>query len=121
MRDEQRDLRSIIDRLRPDPLVKPVGSSLGLRLEETCTRVERQWNLRVELATDGLGEQLPDQFAEELTRIVHEALVNAARHAEASVLRVGVTRSRREVLVRVEDDGHGFSFRGRSTLPRFGG
>jgi signal transduction histidine kinase len=113
---EQRDLRSLIDRLNPVLPVKPVGSSLGLRLEETCARIELQWRLRVDLATDGLTDRLPDEFAEEITRIVREALVNAARHAEASVLRVGVTRNRREVLVRVEDDGHGFSFRGRYDL-----
>jgi signal transduction histidine kinase len=113
---EQRDLRSLIDRLNPVFPFKPVGSSLGMRLEEMCVRIERQWGLRVELATDGLTDRLPDEFAEEITRIVHEALVNAARHAEPSVLRVGVARNRREVLVRVEDDGHGFSFRGRYDL-----
>lgn len=114
--DEQRDLRSLIERLNPFSPTKPVGASLGLRLEEMSGRIERQWNLRVELATDGLTDRLPDEFAEEITSIVHEALVNAARHAEASVLRVGVTRNRREMLVRVEDDGRGFSFRGRYDL-----
>jgi len=42
-------------------------------------------------------------------RIVQESLTNIAKHAEASHARIGIERDGEELVVRVEDDGVGFS------------
>ena len=118
--DEQRDLRSLVGQLKPAPAGGSVGSDLRLRLEEICNRIERQWGLRVKLASDGLRDRLPDPLAEGISRIVHEALVNAARHAEASVVDVDVVRNDGGVHIVVADNGCGFSFQGTYDLVTLG-
>ncbi len=114
--DEQRDLRAFVNRLKPVSSGGPAGLGLRLRLEDVCTRIERQWGLRVRLSSQGLAEELPETVADDVFRIVYEALVNAVRHAEASSLRVDVLRGDGTVFITVEDDGHGFSFRGTYDL-----
>jgi signal transduction histidine kinase len=113
---EQRELREFIQQLRPATLGVPVRSAaLGTRLEELKARIERQWNLRVELSTAQL-DRVPDRLGYEVYRIVQEALVNAARHAHASVVRATVDAAAGEVAIDVTDDGRGFAFHGRHDL-----
>jgi signal transduction histidine kinase len=114
---EQRDLRSLVQQMKP----VPVGSggesaSLEMHLEELARRVARQWSLRVELTLEPRAAPLPDGLAHEIYRIVQEALVNAARHTDASVVRVQFGIEDDEVRITVADDGHGFPFRGRYDL-----
>jgi len=119
---EQRDLRSFVNRLKPVPLPESAGWDLRPRLEDACKRIERQWGLRVTLSSQGLTDELPPPVSEDVFRIVHEALVNAARHAEASALAVEVSRSAGAVIITVTDDGRGFSFHGThdlATLQKF--
>lgn len=119
---EQRDLRSFVNRLKPAPPDGSAGWDLRPRLEEACNRIERQWGLRVKLSSQGLNDELPAPVSDDVFRVVHEALVNAARHAEASSLRVDISRSAGAVFITVEDDGHGFSFQGThdlATLQKF--
>lgn len=119
---EQHDLRSFVNRLKPAPPPESAGWDLRPRLEEVCNRIERQWGLRVKLSNQGLTDELPPFVSEDVFRIVHEALVNAARHAQASSLGVDVSRSPGAVFITVTDDGHGFSFHGThdlATLQKF--
>lgn len=119
---EQRDLRSFVNRLKPTPLTESAGWDLRLRLVDVCNRIERQWGLRVKLNSQGLTDELPPNVSDDVFRIVHEALVNAARHAGASSLEVDVSRSAGAVFITVTDDGRGFSFHGThdlATLQKF--
>ena len=113
---EQRDLRAFVNRLKPAPPDESAGRGLRFRLEEVCQRIERQWGLHVKLSCDGLNDELPASVSDDILRIVNEALVNAARHAEASYLLVEVALSAGEVFITVADDGHGFSFQGTHDL-----
>ena len=113
---EQNDLRSFVNRLKPAALAGSAGWNLRLRLEEVCNRIERQWGLRVKLSSQGLTNDLPVLVSDDVFRIVHEALVNAARHAEASSLQVEILRDGYSTLITVADDGHGFSFLGTYDL-----
>jgi len=114
--NEQRDLRAFVNRLKPVAPDGTAGWNLRLRLEEICNRIERQWGLRVKLTTQGLAEDLPAVISDDASRILQEAMVNAARHAEASLLCVNVVREDCAVRMSVADDGHGFSFRGTYDL-----
>ncbi len=119
---EQRDLRSFVNRLKPAPSDGSAGLDLRPRLEEACKRIERQWGLRVKLSSQGLNDELPPPVSDDVFRIVHEALVNAARHAAASSLNVDISRGAGAVFITVADDGHGFSFQGThdlATLQKF--
>lgn len=109
--EEQRKIRQLIAQLRADTDdVPPTDVSLAARLEELARRLKRQWGLRVECALSGL-DSLPARWCDEIYLIVHEALINAARHANASDARFEVTARDGRVTIIVADNGHGLQFR----------
>jgi len=112
--DEQRDLRSFVEELKPAPLDSPEGNfGLALRLEELSRRFEDQWGLHVELKTEGLDKRISKERANGIYRIVRETLVNTAKHAHASAVWVEVDVRDSLAHITVADNGRGFSFRGR--------
>lgn len=110
---EQRDLRFFIQELKPRPLTA-VGepSGLDLQITELVQRLELEWGLKVELEMDGLGEEVPETPAREIYHIVREAMVNAARHGEATLVRVRIQNSQDRIAITVSDNGRGFPFEG---------
>jgi len=85
---------------------------LGYLLEQLVKTVEEQWRLRVELKMEGLEAQLPATLAREIYHIIREGLINAARHAHASVAEVDLKADDHNVRIAVSDNGCGFPFRG---------
>lgn len=96
-------LRGIVDGLRPAALddlglaeaLKAVGERFGVA------------GLEVDVALRGDLDGLPAAVEVATLRIATEALSNAARHAGARRLRLGVERLERSVEVTVADDGGG--------------
>jgi len=112
---EQRDLRFFIQELKPAANgAHGRGPELLPRLVELAHRIEREWDLRVEVDADGFDGTVPERLAREVYHLVREALVNAARHGEASsvVVRVAAAAAG-DVAITVIDDGRGFPFHGR--------
>ena len=115
--EEQRDLRFLVRELKSATLdASGVDFSLATRLEAVSEQIERQWGLRVELGMKLPEPQLPTDLAHEIYYIVHEALVNAARHACASTVCAEIELQNDHVRITVADNGRGFPFRGRYTL-----
>lgn len=113
---QQRNLRTFIRELRPVALVPSIpGSTAATRLRELGERVERQWGIAVEVRVDPDAD-IPATLVADASHIVHEALVNAARHGRASLARVDVDTRNGMVHIRIEDDGRGFPFSGRYEL-----
>ena len=111
---EQRDLRTLLRDLKPVPAgAAPPETTLAGRLEELCHRVERQWGLRVSLEADPGLARLPRDLARAVQFMVHEALVNAARHGGAKAVDVRAEAREGRVRLLVVDDGRGLPFRGR--------
>lgn len=116
---EQRDIRFFIDELKPS--THPGDeTALDARLVELGRRMEREWDLHVDLTVEALGKSPTGDRAtsaaldRDIYHIVREALMNAARHGAASAARVGVTlASNDRVRVVVMDNGRGFAFSGR--------
>jgi signal transduction histidine kinase len=109
---EQRDLRFFIEELKPRP--RPAGEvSLAFRVTELAHRIELEWGLRAELRTGGLDEPIPESLARQVYQMVREALVNAARHGEASAVRLEIRREGENLRITVADNGRGFPFEGR--------
>jgi signal transduction histidine kinase len=109
-RDEL-EMRSFVLRLRPAPRPVAPPASLGDRLDELRERVERQWEIHVKLQLDGV-DGLPDELLEGTYRLAQESMVNAARHADASMIDVTVSKSDGHLRLRIADDGRGFPFQG---------
>lgn len=111
---EQQDLRSQIRQLRrPDSALPELQEDLADRLKELAVRIERQWGPRVELDMKPDKSGLPASVAHEVYLMVHEAMINAARHAKASSIRAEIMGDPNSLRIVVTDDGSGFSFRGR--------
>jgi signal transduction histidine kinase len=114
---QQRNLRTFIHELRPVALVpSPPGTTALDRLRELGERVQRQWAIAVNVHAEA-GVEIPDALIADVSHIVHEALVNAARHGKASSARVEVETREGSLHLRVEDNGCGFPFSGRYALP----
>jgi signal transduction histidine kinase len=113
---EQRELRVWIRRLgSPGGPAVPLSVDLAASLESLCRRVETQWGLRVEFRP-GTTKLVPPVLGDEVYRLIQEALANAARHAQAKVVRVDLEASRDRVHIVVADDGKGFPYHGRYIL-----
>ena len=110
----QRDLRFFIEELRPKE-GGPVLSDLHARLAELEARSEREWGLEVEIDAAGFGTALPELLVREVYHLIREAVVNARRHGEATLVRVSVRSGAEEISLAVEDDGRGFPFHGEFT------
>jgi len=116
----QRDLRFFIEELRPKE-GGPALSDLHARLAELEARSEREWGLAVEVDADGFGDELPELLVREVYHLIREAVVNARRHGEASLVRVSVRSGAEGISLAVEDDGRGFPFHGEFTAEQLAG
>ena len=110
---EQREIRSFIDELKFAMLVPgEMDFKFDYLLQQLAKTVEQQWHLRVELKMDGLNAQVPAVLAREIYQIIREGLVNAARHAHASVVEVDLKTDDHNARITVADNGYGFPFHG---------
>ncbi|MEU7909372.1 GAF domain-containing sensor histidine kinase [Actinoplanes sp. NPDC049118] len=98
-----RDIRRSIFELRA-----PVGASLRTELHDAVAAATETLGFRPVLDTSGpVDSAIPDDIVPELLAVLREALANAARHAEATNVRVSVRAADNEVVIQVEDDGVG--------------
>jgi signal transduction histidine kinase len=111
---EQQELRSHIRQLKPSlPGVPVEDFNLAGRLEDLAAQIKRHWGVSVEMNLGRLEVSVLKNILHEIYFIVHESLINAARHAKASVVKVDLGAEKERVLITVADNGHGFPFRGR--------
>ena len=115
---EHRSLRQMLDDLQPGRppgqlRVKPEG-----RLRELMTRLERQWEVRLEEAFAPEIPAIAGGVMHELARMTEEAIVNAVRHGAATAVRVALVPGENGRLhLTVSYRGRGFaSFSGRQGL-----
>ncbi len=113
---EQRDFRFFIQELKPQ-LRREGEVSLAFQVTELVHRIELEWGLRAELRAGGLEEPIPESLAREVYNVIREALVNAARHGEASAVRLEIRKEGEDgedrLCITVADNGRGFPFQGR--------
>jgi signal transduction histidine kinase len=100
-------------------LRRPAGTPLAAELEQVARRAADRAGLRLELRL-AEGVDLPPVARVELSRILHEAIANAARHAKATGVCVELSGGRGARLT-VSDDGVGFDpDRPEAVFPGFG-
>ncbi|MGH9258225.1 MAG: sensor histidine kinase, partial [Vicinamibacterales bacterium] len=112
------EMRAFIRGLRPQRRAAATVPRPGLRerLEELGRRVEQQWSLKVLPTVDAVADRMDDTVSEDVYRLVQEGLVNAARHAAASAVRVDLSVAEGRVHLAIADDGKGFPFTGTYDL-----
>lgn len=113
---DHEDLRAFIRDLRPLRSSSDPRFPLTARFATLGSLIKRQWNVDVEWQLDPGHDSLPPNAIKEIYRLMHEAVVNAAKHAHARIIRVTMKISPAEILITVQDDGHGFPFEGQFNL-----
>jgi signal transduction histidine kinase len=83
---------------------------LGLvpALNWQAREIRRRSDLRVRIAADDIGENLPDAYKTCIYRVVQEALHNCVKHANAKEARVVLRQTPEGLAISVQDDGVGF-------------
>lgn len=101
------DLREICERLRP-PVLDDLGLEAALRW--LVDEAGRAAPFQIDLQMDGTPEaERPDVDIEtHVFRAAQEALNNALRHAQASYVRIRLTRASDAIRLSVRDNGRGF-------------
>lgn len=98
-------LRTLATDLRPSGLRE---HGLASAIERQAAKLREATGMTVDVAVDGLPDDLPGEMQIALFRVVQEALTNVARHSGASQVSVVVSRHSHRIRVVVEDDGRGF-------------
>lgn len=114
--DDQRDLRRFVSSLRYEQQPAGTHSVLGMRLAAIVDRFRMAWGVEIALDLEALDDTIPEAIRGEAVKIAQEALSNAWRHSGATQVRLSVRRENHALRMCIEDDGHGFPFRGRFDL-----
>ena len=111
--DANDELRAHLSELRRDASIdESVGVDLAPRLRALATRAHDHWGLDVSVRTGPASLLLPAGFAHHAYWLIHEAIVNVARHAGASRCQVDLLRSAEELDIFIADNGAGLRFHG---------
>jgi len=87
-----------------------LNGDFGAALREYLYEYSLQSNVSIELIPDNsTAWRFPPEIEIQLLRIIQEALTNIRRHAEASKARISLTPDGGTTIIRIEDNGRGFS------------
>jgi signal transduction histidine kinase len=109
---EQRELRFFIEDLQPMRPVIRGSTDLASRLDELKDQIASQWQTPITVRFTGPQALLPPEIEAAVPRMVHEAVVNALKHAGPSRVSVTLESHHDGLRVVVSDDGRGFPFVG---------
>jgi signal transduction histidine kinase len=123
LEDGELEMRAFIRRLRPVSGQTERSPSAGFaeRLEELRRRVERQWKITVKMTPPSAADTWREAFLESVYRIVQESVINAARHADPSLISVDFAVDAGALRLQIVDDGRGFPFHGTFDLQALNG
>jgi two-component system, NarL family, sensor histidine kinase UhpB len=101
-----RELLSLARQLRPTAL-----DDLGL-VAAIAGQIDQvdQGGIEASLSEEGRFSDLDDDVQLVIYRVAQEALSNAARHSDATLIEVSLSRLEHSVELTVADDGQGFAF-----------
>lgn len=110
---EQRELRFFIAGLEPGGGKRPDASTgLAKRLDSVRERLALEWQTPVTVRLSPGVATIPEALQEAVPLMVHEAAVNALKHAQPSRVSVDVEAVNGHLRISVSDDGQGFPFKG---------
>jgi len=110
--DEHAEIRRFVRALPAAASPERRDFDFGQWLDEFGERVSRHWDIAVKVSALYLPA-LPSDLARHAFLIVREAVLNAARHAGASVVGIDAVADRGTLRLAITDDGRGFGFHGR--------
>lgn len=112
-----RDVRLVLGRLRP-PMLEEQGLVAALDNEIRARSIDRgHVDVLLEIDSDSLALRWPATVEYAAFMIAREAIVNAQRHAQASLVRVVVAGDAQRLVLEVVDDGTGIAEELRAGRP----
>ena len=115
---DQRELRSYVQQLRPRAARAEMPFDFAARVDDLRARLDQQWGIALSADVSRVDPAVSKFLGYETFRLVHEAVMNSAKHGAAKNVDVRVRTADGKMRIDVSDDGVGFSFRGRMTLDR---
>ncbi|HET7711079.1 MAG TPA: histidine kinase, partial [Thermoanaerobaculia bacterium] len=113
----QKEVRWFIEQLNPENRKTAADTrTISQRLSALAQRFRQQWGIEVDHHVDHVVHLLPMDLRNEVYALVSEGIANAAKHAQASWVSVGIGLDGDHVAIAIADDGKGFPFRGRYDL-----
>jgi signal transduction histidine kinase len=103
------DTRDLMAHLRPKSQAR---EGLINELSVLIERFRHDTGIEASLTSNVDDVDVPPRVAQELARIVQEALVNVRKHAEARHVVVRLARADDQWRLSIDDDGRGFAFSG---------
>ena len=98
------DARAVVDTFRIPLKERPRGRDAWIRLIQAFTEVTRM-EARIDISE--LFEEIPQEIDQVVYRIIQEALTNAYRHGQASVVDTAIWWEEATFYIRISDNGHG--------------
>jgi len=108
--DSIRVVRNMALLLRP-AMLDDLGLVPALRWQ--AREISKRTGLRVRVAVDHVGEDVPDELKTCVYRVVQEALNNSVQHSGGHNVRVALSQEDGKLLLSIQDDGRGFEERDR--------
>lgn len=81
---------------------------LSVAVKSLCREFSKQYGTRIDCTCTKIPDELDNDIALSLLRVVQEALHNIAKHSRASSVTVRLSGEGRELALSVADDGAGF-------------
>ena len=106
-RKAHEELRELARGLHPAALQRGLTAAIGALATRSSVPVEY----------DVVDQRFPDELEVAVYYVASEALTNAAKHADASVVRVTVTVEDGRLVLEVADDGRGGARQGEGSGP----
>jgi signal transduction histidine kinase len=104
--DTTANIREICSNLRPDVLDR---ASFWRALEGYAKQFSRRTGIALHLDEAGEDQHFPPNIKSTLFRIAQEALTNSAKHSQATEIRIGLRKGRRDnTVLTISDNGGGF-------------
>jgi signal transduction histidine kinase len=118
LRNEQAELRTLIDRLRRG-IEGDRAIDIAAELETLMAEMGDHWHIATSLSTDCRPLPVSIGMAHELRQLVREAVANAVRHGHCNRVELTLERTKEGLLqVSIGDNGKGFPATNRTLRPR---
>jgi len=110
LRTEIANLRELMQTARP---LTVTGGTLPSYLSNLVDRFQSDTGIEATFVCDTATDQLHPKSCTDIARIAQEALVNVRKHSGATAVALRLSGNDDGIILRVDDNGRGFSFAGR--------
>lgn len=115
--EEQRSLRHLIQKLKPVSIAADHREAhMDRCFYDLAETIKSQWGLNVKISINPVDASVPQALTDDIHYLLREALINTARHAQASQVQATIAIDARRVNIKVSDDGKGFPFQSQYDL-----